>query len=159
MIKIDKYNINYKGYNLHKKLLNSLVLSDDLNFKTREELFIKDISKRVKKKQTVLYTLEVDNKAIGFISLSAISIKKQPSLQIDYIFISKPYRGIEIEKLDKCKPFRYLIEFSLDIAKKIQEEIGLCYIVLSPDNDELKLKYEKLNFLHLTDDWMYKKIG
>jgi hypothetical protein len=63
-----------------------------------------------------------------------------------------------MEKLNDHKPFRYLIKLLINIAEKIQEDIGLRYIVLSPDNNDLISKYENLNFLHLTNDWMYKKI-
>ena len=72
MIKISKYNLEYKGYALHKDLLNNFILSDELKLKTREELFIKDISKRGTRKQSVLYTLSIDNQMVGFISFSSI---------------------------------------------------------------------------------------
>ena len=159
MVKVVKYNKNYKGsYQLHKDILKEVVLSDDTESRYREELFIKDICKKVKVNQTVMYKLQIDNNTIGLISTSVTSIKEQPSLQIDYIFISKPYRGIKLDKLNQHKPFRYLIKLLINTAERIQEDVGLKYIVLSPDNDELKSKYKNLNFLPLSDDWMYKKI-
>jgi len=36
--------------------------------------------------------------------------------------------------------------------------IGLRYIVLSPDNDDIKAKYQQVGFEILHDDWMYLKI-
>jgi hypothetical protein len=66
----------------------------------------------------------------------------------------------KIEILDNNKPFRYLIEFVIAVAKKIQSEVGLRYIILSPDNDNLKDKYNNLGFqkLYKSIEWMYLKI-
>ena len=62
MIEIKKYNSITTEYQLSKKLLESLELSDTLEQKNREILFIKDICKRVEKSKTVLYVLKKNNK-------------------------------------------------------------------------------------------------
>jgi len=90
-----------------------------------------------------------DMDVIGLIALSVASIEEQPSLQIDYILVNKVYQG---------KPFRYLIEFTIDLANKLQLEIGLRYIILSPDNDGLKYKYKQVGFSELQENWMYLKL-
>ena len=120
--------------------------------------FIEDICKRVQRSKTVLYVLENDEDIIGLVSLSATSISEQPSIQIDYILINKPYKGKILSDLDDTKPFRFLIEFTIDLAKDLQNNIGLRYIVLSPDNDDLKIKYQQVGFEVLHNDWMYLKI-
>jgi len=51
-----------------------------------------------------------------------------------------------------------MIEFAIDLAKDLQSKIGLRYIVLSPDNDDIKAKYKQVGFEVLHDDWMYLKI-
>lgn len=58
MIEIKKYNSITAEYQFSKKLLESLNLSQNLEQRNREELFIKDICKRVKKSKTVLYLLK-----------------------------------------------------------------------------------------------------
>jgi len=35
--------------------------------------------------------------------------------------------------------------------------VGLRYLLLSPDSDELKEKYKQVDFRELNDDWMYFK--
>lgn len=50
------------------------------------------------------------------------------------------------------------IDLSISIAKDIQAQIGLRYIVLAPDNDDIKSKYEQVGFSNLDDDWMFLKL-
>ncbi len=158
MLEILNYNSNSSIYGLYTKLLPHLKFTSDKNESQRESLFIKDICKRVQKSKTVLYILKNDEKIIGLISLSATSIQDQPSMQIDYIFVNENYRGMKLKVLDDLKPFKYLIELAISIAKKLKSEIGIRYIVLSLDNDKLKLKYQKVDFQSLNEDWMYLKI-
>ena len=158
MIEIQSYDSSSPTYRLYSKILNNVELSNDLDLSNRESLFIKDICKRIEKSKTVLYILKNDDDIIGLVALAATSIKDQPSVQIDYIFVSQKYRGQRIEQLDNCKPFKYLIDISVNIAKDFKSAIGLRYLVLSPDNDDLKEKYKQVNFQKLDNDWMYLKI-
>ena len=158
MIEINNYNTNSSLYNLHKKIIQNVQFSKDLSLANREELFIKDICKRIEKSTSVLYVFKNDDDIIGLIALSVTLINKQPSIQIDYIFISNQYRGQELEILDNTKPFRYLIEFTISIAKKLQKQLGIKYIVLSPDTDDLQDKYQKLKFNKIDSKWMFLKL-
>ena len=158
MIEIQSYDSSSPTYRLYSKILNNVELSNDLDLSNRESLFIKDICKRIEKSKTVLYILKNDDDIIGLVALAATSIKDQPSVQVDYIFVSQKYRGQRIEQLDNCKPFKYLIDISVNIAKDFKSAIGLRYLVLSPDNDDLKEKYKQVNFQKLDNDWMYLKI-
>ena len=158
MIEIQSYDSSSPTYRLYSKILDNVELSHDLDLSNRESLFIKDICKRIEKSKTVLYILKNDDDIIGLVALAATSIKDQPSVQIDYIFVSQKYRGQRIEQLDNCKPFKYLIDISVNIAKDFKSAIGLRYLVLSPDNDDLKEKYKQVNFQKLDNDWMYLKI-
>ena len=159
MIEIKKYNSITTEYQLSKKLLESLELSDTLEQKNREILFIKDICKRVEKSKTVLYVLKKDNEELGLISVSSSSIEDFPALQIDFLFVSKKYRGVILEELDNVKTSEYLIELIISIAKNIQESIGLKYIVLLPDNKDLEKIYKELNFNKLNKTgWMFISI-
>lgn len=158
MIEISNYNSNSSTYGLYKRIISKIKLSSNTNDAQRESLFIKDICNRIEKSKTVLYVLELDKEVIGLISLSVTSIQDQPSMQIDYIFVSENYRGKSLEELDDLKPFKYLIEIAINLAKEIKTTVGLRYIVLSPDTDELKHKYEKVFFQELNKEWMYLKI-
>lgn len=158
MIEISNYNASSLTHQLHSKIINRVKLSDDVNSASRENAFIKDICKRVKQSKTVLYVIEDDNESIGLIAISTTSFEEQPSLQIDYIFVNDRYRGVVVEELDNCKPFRYLVGFAINIANEIKTKVGLRYLLLSPDSDELKEKYKQVDFKELNDDWMYFKL-
>ena len=159
MLEIKKYNSITTEYQLSKKLLESLELSELLEQKNREILFIKDICKRVEKSKTVLYVLKKDDENLGLVSISATSMEDFPALQIDFLFVSKNYRGQIFEELDNLKVSEYLIEFVISISKNLQENIGLKYIVLLPDNKDLEKIYKKLNFNKLNKTgWMFISI-
>ena len=158
MLEIINYNSSSSSYNLYTTILKKLQFSDDIQQSNREELFIKDVCTRVSKSKSVLYILEFEEKIIGLIALSATSITDQPSIQIDYIFVSNSFRNKNLEILNDSKPFRYLINLAISLAEDMSKKLGLRYIVLSPDNDDLKDKYVKVGFKKLNKEWMFFKI-
>lgn len=158
MLEIINYNSSSSLYNLYISILKKLQFSDDVQQSNREELFIKDVCIRVSKSKSVLYVLEFEEKIIGLIALSATSITDQPSIQIDYIFVSNSFRNKNLEILNDFKPFRYLINLAISLAEDMSKKLGLRYIVLSPDNDDLKDKYVKVGFKKLNKEWMFFKI-
>ena len=158
MLEIINYNSSSSSYNLYTTILKKLQFSDDIQQANREELFIKDVCTRVSKSKSVLYILEFEEKIIGLIALSATSITDQPSIQIDYIFVSNSFRNKNLEILNDFKPFRYLINLAISLAEDMSKKLGLRYIVLSPDNDDLKDKYVKVGFKKLNKEWMFFKI-
>ena len=158
MLEIINYNSSSSSYNLYISILKKLQFSDDVQQSNREELFIKDVCIRVSKSKSVLYVLEFEEKIIGLIALSATSITDQPAIQIDYIFVSNSFRNKNLEILNDFKPFRYLINLAISLAEDMSKKLGLRYIVLSPDNDDLKDKYIKVCFKKLNKEWMFFKI-
>ena len=158
MLEIINYNSSTSSYNLYTAIFKKLQFSNDIQQANREELFIKDICTRISKSKSVLYVLEFEEKIIGFIAFSATSITDQPSIQIDYIFVSNSFRNKNLEILNDFKPFRYLINLAISLAEDMSKKLGLRYIVLSPDNDDLKDKYVKVGFKKLNKEWMFFKI-
>ena len=158
MLEIINYNSSSSSYNLYTTILKKLQFSDDIQQSNREELFIKDVCTRVSKSKSVLYVLEFEEKIIGLMALSASSVTDQPSVQIDYIFVSNPFRNKNLEILNNLKPFRYLINLAISLADDMSKRLGLRYIVLSPDNDDLKEKYLNVGFKKLNKNWMFFKI-
>ena len=158
MLEIINYNSSSSSYNLYTTILKKLQFSDDIQQANREELFIKDVCTRVSKSKSVLYVLEYEEKIIGLIALSATSITDQPSIQIDYIFVSNSFRNKNLEILNDFKPFRYLINLAISLAEDMSKKLGLRYIVLSSNNDDLKDKYIKVGFKKLNKEWMFFKI-
>ena len=159
MLTLKKYTSLNTSYRLSIDILSSLTLSHDLEKAQREQSFIEDICKRVQKSSTVIYHLSHGEDTLGFIALSVSSIGDFPSLQIDYLFVNRLYRGISLEVLDNLKTSTYLIEFAIGIAKEIQELAGLRYLVLLPDNDKLQNVYHTMGFTTLAkQDWLYIKL-
>ena len=159
MLELKKYNASNASCRLSIDILSKLTLSTNLDNAQREKLFIEDICKRVQKNGTVLYLLRDGDKTFGFIALSVSSIDTFPSLQVDYIFVSEPYRGVCLENLDNSKTSTYLIEFAIEIAKEIQNQVGLRYLVLLPDNDRLQFVYKDMGFQVLPkNEWMFIKL-
>ena len=158
MLEIINYNSSSSSYNLYTTILKKLQFSDDIQQSNREELFIKDVCTRVSKSKSVLYVLESGEEIIGLVALSASSVTDQLSVQIDYIFVSQSFRSQNLEILKQLRPFRYLINLAISLADDMSKRLGLRYIVLSPDNDDLKDKYVKVGFKKLNKEWMFFKI-
>ena len=158
MLEIINYNSSTSSYNLYTTISKKLQFSNDIQQANREELFIKDVCTRVSKSKSVLYVLEFEEKIMGLIALSASSVTDQPSVQIDYIFVSQSFRSQNHEILNNLKPFRYLINLAISLAEDMSKKLGLRYIVLSPDNDDLKDKYLNVGFKKLNKEWMFFKI-
>lgn len=158
MPEIINYNSCTSSYNLYTTIFKKLQFSDDIQQANREDLFIKDVCTRVSKSKSVLYVLKFEEKIIGLMALSASSVTDQPSVQIDYIFVSNPFRNKNLEILNNLKPFRYLINLAISLADDMSKRLGLRYIVLSPDNDDLKEKYLNVGFKKLNKNWMFFKI-
>ena len=133
MSELKKYNALNANYRLSIDILSDLTLSTNLDNSLRE-----------------------GEETFGFIALSVSSIDTFPSFQVDYIFVSEPYRGVCLENLDNTKTSTYLIEFAIEIAKEIQDQVGLRYLVLLPDNDRLQSVYKEMGFQVLPKkEWMF----
>ena len=159
MLELKKFTSNNASYRLGIDVLSTIELSQDIEQAQRETHFIKDICKRVQKPSTVLYHLKNNTDTLGLIALSVSSIGEFPSLQIDYLFVNRTYRGKPLEILDNLKTSTYLIEFAIEIAKEIQDIAGLRYLVLLPDNDKLQDVYKNMGFSALyKQNWLYIKL-
>ena len=160
MLELKKYNSKNSSYQFHVKILSDVELSTNSEQAQRETVFIKDICNRVLKASTVIYTLQNQGKTLGFIALSVSSIDSFPSLQVDYLFVSNQYRGLVLEELEETKTSIYLIEFAIEIAKEIQEKVGLRYLVLLPDDERLQKVYKDIGFEKFPKkDWMFFKLA
>jgi hypothetical protein len=159
LLELKKYTSKNSPYQLYIKILSDVECTDNFEQAQRETIFIKDICKRVLKSSTILYVLRDKEKTLGFIALSVNSIDSLPSLQVDYLFVSNPYRGVILEELKNTKTSIYLIEFAIEIAKEIQEKVGLRSLVLLPDSQRLEYIYKKIGFQKFPKkDWMFFKL-
>jgi hypothetical protein len=166
-----------KTIKLHRKNYFSY-LEIFRNFETktdREKNLIDSMLSKVKKSDSVIYLLQVDNKNIGFIAVSAskllTDIEGIPSIEIQYLFIDKKYRKKEFKELDNIKASIFLVGLIQNIALELQTQIGIRYLILYPDKQNLSLVnfYLKLGFYKYkiiiwdnkkreTEYWMIKKL-
>jgi len=159
LLKLKKYTSKNSPYQLHIEILSNVECTNNFEQGQRERIFIKDICKRVLKSSTVLYVLRKEEKTLGFIALSVNSIDFLPSFQVDYLFVNNLYRGVVLEELDHTKTSIYLIEFAIEIAKEIQEKVGLRSLVLLPDSQRLEAIYKDIGFQKFPKkDWMFFKL-
>ena len=159
MLDLLKYNHKSTSHRLAIDILNDVELSNKLEYSQREKSFIEDICKRIQKAGTVLYVLKDKDITLGLIALSTSSIDDFPSLQVDYLFVNNLYRGKKLVILEDTKTSNYLIEFAIEVAKELQEIVGLRYLVLLPDNDKLQSIYKDMGFQKLNkQNWMFIKL-
>ena len=157
-VRIKRYNSSNKAQ-FKTQVIPNVEYSLDINRKTREESFIKDIKQQISKCKSVAHVLKDDTKIYGLIVFSIGDFNKKPSLQIDYLFVNRLFRGQILENLDETKTSHYLVEYAISVAKKIYDDTGLRYITLLPDDAKLQKIYEELEFKKLGgDEWMYMKL-
>ena len=77
------------------------------------------------------------------------------------LFIKKICQNVEKSKFVLyVVTFKYLLDLIIHEAKEIQSKVGVKYIVLLPDNDNLlpryqELGFEKINHKENQDGWMF----
>ena len=103
--------------------------------------------------------MKQNNKFLGLISLSVSSISDAPVAQVDYLFVDFNFRKLYIKELNDTIS-NYLITFSLEIAKNIQDTIGLKYLALYPDGQSKNLisHYKNMGFNVLNKEWLFIKV-
>ena len=143
--------------------------------KDREKDLIDKTITDIQKNRSVVYLLQIDEKNIGFIAISASRLKTDinglPSIEIDYLFVDTKYRKEKFEELVNTKASIYLLSFIRDIAKEWQLQFGLKFNILYPDmqSESLIDFYQNLGFHKTklifwdnkkreTEYWMIKKL-
>ncbi len=133
------------------KKFNSIDVSSILKSLTiieREKSFIKEIVKKCKKDDVVIYILYYDELICGFIAMSVNKIDEIPTIEIEYIFVKDEFRKYSYKNLSNLKISEYLIFEAIKISFEIKEKIGIRWLSLVPDNEVLEKYYiEKLNFI------------
>lgn len=109
----------------------------------RSRSFLKQLFKSCKKGDTVIYTLSIDSVEMGLIALSASKIEHISAVQVDYIFVQKEFRKKELEQIGGVRVSQYLLAHALKVADTIKSEIGLRWLILTPDNDTLQAYYQR----------------
>ena len=137
--KINTYNL------IVKKTLNSFQTKTD-----RERDLIDSALHNLKKGNVVIYVLVENITMFGFVSVSVNKLISKdfalPSIEIDYLFVDKRYRGKFLVKNQKASDF--LLGFVEKLAKKLKNDVGIRSIILYPDkqDDNLIKFYSNLGF-------------
>lgn len=85
-------------------------------------------------------------KNIRGLSLILPSVTDQPYTRLTIFLLVNLCRSQNLEILNNLKPFQYLINLAISLTEDMSKKLGLRYIVLSPDNDDLKDKYINVGF-------------
>jgi len=103
----------------------------------------------------ILYD-ERDNQSIpcGLIALNFEIVGSFSALSIDFIFISKTYRGKVFDEIDSKISF-YLLNFALQEAIIMNGVSQLDAVILTPINECVKEVYAEFGFEEFEDGWMY----
>jgi len=80
------------------------------------------------------------------------------ALSVDYIFVSKPYRGIYFEEIESKISF-YLLKFVVEEAIKVNSVSDLDAIILTPINKCVEKIYLGFGFIEFVDDWLFMPIN
>lgn len=114
--------------------------------------YFDEIVKQAQKKQTKLHLLQIGDKDIGFVALSAQCSdgkgSKKKYLNIDYLFVDDQYRKEKMEVLQQ-KVSEYLIDIAIRIALEIKNFVPIAYIAAEPAHKDLEFLYTNKQFIKL----------
>jgi len=148
------------------KTISKLELSDHKNSpcydngksEEIEKNLLKNIINHAVDKKSRLHILydERDDNSIpcALIALNFEIVGSFSALCIDFIFLSKSYRGKFFDEINSKISF-YLLNFALQEAMQMNEISQLDAVILSPINECVKEVYSKFGFEEFDDGWMY----
>ena len=118
------------------------------------------IARRAKKDQTRIHRLTDDKGShYGFIALAISVSDHKPCVVIDYLFVSKQYRGIRYPEFENRKIAEILIGYAWEIATDANRNYPVRYLALEPANDKLGAYYTALAFCKLdSTNFMYLRL-
>lgn len=156
MPKLDFKLVNpSKGFLHPGTFLKKFDYTDD-----NERQYVRQVAKLAQTHQARIHLLAgAANVPHGFLALSVSRLQDQPCIVIDYLFTSKPYRGLKFQELGDTKISEYLVDFAIKTATEIDGKVPIRYVALAPAHDNLIPFYEKWGFKSLDKtEWMYLRI-
>lgn len=114
-------------------------------------------------KRTNIHVLKKDDIPFGFVALSVGVFNDVPSIFIDYLFTSEPYRKLTYPDLGETplKVSQYLVGKTLEMAWDVNSKVPIRYIALFLADDRLADFYEEHGFEHAegATGWMSQKVS
>lgn len=128
--------------------------SEDIEKQLLDNIIIRAIEKKTR--LHILYDQRDIQNPIpcGLIALNFELIGNFAALCIDFIFISKNYRGIYFPAIDS-KISNYLLSFALQESIQMNEISKLDAVILSPINECVSKVYQEFGFEEFGDGWLY----
>lgn len=126
---------------------------------TDDREYVRQIAKHAKDSKTKIHCLSAVEHGIkielGFVAISIFNLESKPSLYINYLFVSAPYRKIIQDSLGGQTIGTFLIAHAIEVAKNFP----IKNIVLEPANLKLEKYYKNFGFNHLKDtNFLFLKI-
>lgn len=117
---------------------------------------------RAKDNQCRIHVLMDGGDSYGFIAISLTTVGKDkiPTLVLEYLFVSLPYRGNNLAELEGLKVGDWLIAETLQFASEITTTVPLRYVGLEPATDRLRARYQGHGFNKIdSSHWLYAPVS
>ena len=105
-----------------------------------------------------------ENKYCAILNIgTTTAVDDMISINVEFLFIEKEYRGIKFEELNNLKLSQYLLQdYTIgDIGFYSKENIGISAVSITPINEKVREVYEDMNFITIDgsgskkeEDWM-----
>lgn len=145
-----------------EKLHSGSSILKDLKYgSSNERNYAEQVFKIAKGKNARIHLLKMDEIPVGFVALAIKPFNDVPSVAIEYLFTSQPYRKTLYEDLGEPSQriSEYLLGYAISIADKASEVIPLRYLALQLADDGLERFYAPHGFQRPQGtDWMSIKL-
>jgi len=124
-----------------------------------ERNYVEQVFGFPRSKNTRIHLLKEDNSPLGFVALSVRNFNDVPSVIIEYLFVSVPYRGRPYPNLSD-QPLRiseYLLGQAISMGNNAWSILPLRYMALNLADDYLEKLYRRNGFTLVegTTSWMF----
>lgn len=124
-----------------------------------ERNYVEQVFGFARSKNIRVHLLKEDNNPLGFVALSVRDFNDVPSVIIEYLFVSVPYRGRPYPSLSD-QPLRvseYLLGQAISMANNAWSMLPLRYMALNLADDNLATLYSRHGFTLVegTTSWMF----
>lgn len=113
-----------------------------------EENLVRQVFATARSKNTRIHLLKKDDTPLGFVALSVRNFNNVPSVILEYLFVSVPYRGQQYPNLS-APPLRiseYLLGQAILMATNAWAIVPLRYLALNLADDYLEQFYSRHGF-------------
>ena len=106
----------------------------------------------------------VENKYCAILNIgTAVAVDNLVSINVEFLFIEKEYRGKVFKELNNIKLSEFLLMYyvAMNIGLTAKENFGISILTITPINEKVRKIYESLDFITIDgsgskkeEDWM-----